>query len=587
MTQALAGIVNALPASIGLALGTWILLWILRANSPTRYAAWWLCLIAMLAAPALRQGDNQRVSDVRIMAPVVQRPAAAHQAPLVSSRPVVVRVSSEPRPVNNSPVTLDARRIAPAAFAIWAGGFLFSLFRLLRSYVWIRGVCRSARPVEDQDRLRACLRRCPVGRSVRLCWSDDVSVPLAAGFLRSTILLPSSLAEHMTVAEMDEIVIHELAHLARRDDWMQLVERWIGAMFWFHPVVRWTLGRIAFEREVCCDNQVIGSGAGARSYAASLLKLTQLRRGEESLALASTAARRKPEVSKRIEAILWNNGLPSTRISGMRLTAAGVALCLLGAVTASLPAILVVSRPAFAFASQAAPPEPASPRPTPAPKRAPTPPAAAVPKASPTPAPAAVPKASSAPASEPVPKAAPVLVVRERPSGLLGALSVTGYGDLAVDDIINLKNNGVDAGFLYELHDQRIGKLAPGDLIRLRQHNVKPAYLAELLAAYPGLGVGEAIEFQNNGVKPPLVAAVRSLGYGPYTPKEIVQMAQHGVDPDFFHALKEYGIKEIGAAEVIRARDHGVGRAAFREARQYGPNLNISQIIKLKSAGVL
>jgi hypothetical protein len=175
----------------------------------------------------------------------------------------------------------------------------------------------------------------------------------------------------------------------------------------------------------------------------------------------------------------------------------------------------------------------------------------------------------------------------DRPTGLLGALTATGYANLSVDDIINLKNNGVDARFLYDLHDNRIGKLSAGDLVRLRQNNLKPSYLSQLLASLPDLSIGDAIDFQNHGVNPNLVAAVQSLGFGPYTPKEIIQMAQHGVDPDFFQALKEYGIRQISASEVVRARDHGVGRAAFREARQYGPNLTITQIIKLKSAGVL
>jgi hypothetical protein len=193
------------------------------------------------------------------------------------------------------------------------------------------------------------------------------------------------------------------------------------------------------------------------------------------------------------------------------------------------------------------------------------------------------------PQTAPAPKPAKVeaeAAPKQRPPGLLAALSATGYSDLTVDDIVHLKNNGVGPDFLYELHDLGIARMPPGDLVRLRQHNVKPSYLRDALAFHPGLGVDDVIEFQNNGVKAGLLSAIRSLGYGPYTPREVVQMSQHGVDSDFFHALQEYGIRQAASAEVIRARDHGVGPAAFRAARQYGSRLTLSQITKLKSAGV-
>ena len=84
-----------------------------------------------------------------------------------------------------------------------------------------------------------------------------------------------------------------------------------------------------------------------------------------------------------------------------------------------------------------------------------------------------------------------------------------------------------------------------------------------------------------------LAEAIRSLGYGPYTPKEMIDMSVNGVSAEFFEALREYGIKQVDARDAVRARQHGVNRKSLAEARQYGPSLTIAQIIKLKSAGVI
>jgi hypothetical protein len=379
---------------------------------------------------------------------------------------------------------------------------------------------------------------------------------------------------------IDEIVIHELAHVARRDDWMQLIERLIAAVFWFHPLVRIALRRIAVEREMCCDDWVIRSGGEVRSYAGSLLKLAGLRQSVRVPVLATAAAGRKAEVSRRIEALLGsedfdgNKSVGRTRISGMRLTAMAAVLSVLGGAGAHLPRLVSIAAPSIALAPAAlsAPPPQAAPV-------APSTPAAAAARRPP----GAAPAGKNARAAVPPAKAALPL---GKPAGLLAALTATGYTDLTVDEIIELKNNGVTAEFLLEMDEAGV-KLPAADLIRAKQNNLKPSYLRGMRSAFPELTINDAIEFQNNGVKTSLAEAIRSLGYGPYTPKEMIDMSVNGVSSEFFEALREYGIKQVDARDAVRARQHGVNRKSLAEARQYGPSLTIAQIIKLRSAGVI
>jgi hypothetical protein len=106
-------------------------------------------------------------------------------------------------------------------------------------------------------------------------------------------------------------------------------------------------------------------------------------------------------------------------------------------------------------------------------------------------------------------------------------------------------------------------------------------------AAIQGLTTEDIVNFRNNSVDPKLVAAIRALGFGPYTPKQIIDISANGVRADLFQALKDNGIHQIDAREVIEARNNGINGSHLREARQFGPNLTIRQIIKLKNAGVI
>jgi hypothetical protein len=74
---------------------------------------------------------------------------------------------------------------------------------------------------------------------------------------------------------------HELAHVARRDHYANLFQTVLGAVFFFHPLARYACRQLAVEREMACDDYVVGSGAEAETYAESIIKAA-----ERSIALA-------------------------------------------------------------------------------------------------------------------------------------------------------------------------------------------------------------------------------------------------------------------------------------------------------------
>ena len=127
---------------------------------------------------------------------------------------------------------------------------------------------------------------------------------MAAGLFRPAILLPERLLAELDDDELDQIRMHETAHLLRRDDIALLLQRSLEALFALHPVVRWITRRIDLEREIACDDAVIAATHSARSYAECLAHLAEKTFVQRSVALAQAAIGKMRQVSTRVAQIL-------------------------------------------------------------------------------------------------------------------------------------------------------------------------------------------------------------------------------------------------------------------------------------------
>lgn len=332
-------VLNSLWQAAAVAALVWFVLRLLpRINAATCYVAWWAALAVVLMlplAPAMLPRSPT--------APVALRSAhAAPPNPLLPAIEAPAIVMLHPKPSAKWPL---------AIVALWSVVFLYGLTRIARSYLWLRRVKAGA---------TASPEPLPItGRNAGLLLSRDISSPMAVGFFKPAVILPESLPSELDSAEFDDVMLHEAAHLARFDDWMNLVARLLGAALALHPVALWILRQIEREREIACDDWVVARTGKARKYAASLARMYELRWSERNLpredVLASGIFGRGSRTAQRIELLLRKGRDFSPGVSLSRVALSTTALLALAAATSRAPHWIAFAqqtpRPSFEVAS--------------------------------------------------------------------------------------------------------------------------------------------------------------------------------------------------------------------------------------------
>jgi bla regulator protein blaR1 len=225
-----------------------------RLNAATRHAIWWLALGAVLAIP-IAHG----------LAAITGTPSASDLTPpdmdVVDTAGALML-----------PAIPDG--IMACVAALWAITTIVGVLRIARSCRALGPLKRASSPFDHSREARLPMwaaTRDGGHRTAALRTSDCVTGACAIGFGSPAILVSRSVAGALSDESLDEIVMHEQAHLDRYDDWSQLLLAVVCSLAGLHPAVRFLARRLDVEREAACDDRVVSRTGAARRYASALV----------------------------------------------------------------------------------------------------------------------------------------------------------------------------------------------------------------------------------------------------------------------------------------------------------------------------
>lgn len=314
---------NGMIAGGAIAAFAWILMRLHpRRSSSTRFAVWFAVLIAIVTVPLL----------VGLAAGGTQENASP------------------------SAMTLPASWAADV-LVVWAVIAAAALLRVGIGLWQLRRLRARSRVLEISllpPQLQRTWEEFESPRAIRIAISDELQTPAAIGFVHPRIILPVWTLQELSPDELNSVLLHELVHLRRWDDWTNLAQKVLRALFFFHPAVWWVESQLAVEREMACDDAVVAKTADRRSYAECLVAVAEKSFARRGLMLVQAAVSRVRQTSLRVAKILHGDGVAATRVwkPALGLVAAFATLCV--ALATQAPEFIAFRDPAPTLAASTA-----------------------------------------------------------------------------------------------------------------------------------------------------------------------------------------------------------------------------------------
>ena len=369
-----------------------------RASAASRHMVWTVALIAALVLPVLSLALPRWEAPIVKIAAAGTSAAADDAASQAMAAKMLESFSLKAEATSPLEAVAQASPSAPSlswfqiALIAWGAGAALVLARLLLGFAAVQLLARRTGRADGAPWLTLALHLAhDLGISnIVFRRSDRAAMPLAWGILTPTVMMPAE-ADSWTQDRLRIVLLHELAHVKRRDCLTHMLAQLACAVYWFNPLAWMAARRIRAERERACDDLVLAAGTPGADYADQLLDIARaMRAGRFSsvMASASLAMAHRSQLEGRLMAIL-DPSVPRTGVSRARLFAASCVTALALVPFASVQAWSVTQVP---------PPAPTPvPMPTSAPVAAPALPSPTqMPAPMPSPAPGPAPRAVGA-----------------------------------------------------------------------------------------------------------------------------------------------------------------------------------------------
>jgi beta-lactamase regulating signal transducer with metallopeptidase domain len=474
---------------------------------------------------------------------------------------------------------------------IWLTGMFIVLTRLLISLIRVWAIAREAQIVTDYawtTLTRRLVWQLQLDKHIPLLKSDQITMPMTWGVWRPVALLPEDADEWS--AEWREIVLlHELAHIKRRDCLTQLLAQMACALYWFNPLVWIGARRLRVERELACDDYVLASGARASDYAGYLVDIarTMSNVGNHSSVAVGMAC---SQLESRVRAILD----PAIRRRGLTRRLSVVSAIIVAALIIPLAALQPWANAEAQEKKKSG--KSAAPLDTPQPKdKARERSEEILPEENEREALAAALAEDKVEAADGQDRAAEIRAeLREQEQELKDRLK----------ELIELQvKNATDSKQIRARVADHLAKLQaeiaaiPLELVADAisradlEASLKEKLKEKLKQKDKRKKVEEALADQEKAVAE-LRARAQSAGQSQgraegLTAESLIQLKMQGVTPEYIEALRRLGYEDLSIRDITQLKTHGVSEEFIKEARSLsGEKLTVRELLDLRISGV-
>jgi len=471
---------------------------------------------------------------------------------------------------------------------IWFIIFMAKCVRIFAGLVHIQRIRHyRINEVSDfwKDKIASLSDKLNIKKTVLLFESAIVKVPVVVGALKPVILIPLGLITNLSPAEVESILMHELAHIKRKDYFFNLLQSFVDVLFFFNPAILWISSLIRSERENCCDDIAIHQTQNKKQFIQALVSFHQYNQLVVSK-YAMPFAEKKSRLLNRVKRIVYNN---NSTLNPAEKVVLIVSLFIFSVVFISISNAQNVSqkkqnpqtKPTDAKVVPVSPKNSANPR-QPANKKNPS----------------TVNKKEKNVVVKPSPEpTADVNNERESENKLDDQMPLKG---VSADQAIKMREHGVTIEFIEELDQLGYKNIPVEKLIQLKDHGVNADYIGGLQRlGFKNFSLDKARELKDHGVNDEYIEELINLGYNHISLDRAQELRDHGINADYIDAFHRLGYKNISLDEAQQLRDHGVNASYVNEFRKIGftdieledarvlrdHGVNASFVIDFKNAG--
>ena len=145
-------------------------------------------------------------------------------------------------------------------FGIWLIGALSLTIYTITLTARMRRILKNGAKVTDVGAI-GLFEECKLALNIKstpvLIESSVIRSPMAAGTLRPHIILPSGIVTELSQEKLRFIILHELAHLQRKDIYVNWITTLLQIFHWFNPLIWYAFNQMREDRELACDANVL------------------------------------------------------------------------------------------------------------------------------------------------------------------------------------------------------------------------------------------------------------------------------------------------------------------------------------------